>query len=175
MKTTSLVSALILLSIPALAETVGEKTGVNSTLGISPTTQDFVTEAAIGDMFEIRSSQLAVQRADGPTKAFAQLMIADHQKTSAELKAMIDAKTVNATVPADLDATHKKMLDKLGALNGADFIKQYHDDQANAHKGAVSLFKRYGEKGDNAPLKNWAAQTEMALAHHLDMAKEMDM
>ena len=43
----------------AQAQSVGEKTGVNSALGVTPTTQDFVTEAAASDMFEIQSSQLA--------------------------------------------------------------------------------------------------------------------
>jgi putative membrane protein len=36
----------LLVSSAALAQSVGEKTGVNSTLGISPSTADFVKEAA---------------------------------------------------------------------------------------------------------------------------------
>jgi hypothetical protein len=51
--------ALVLLATPVLAQSVAEKTGVNSALGISPTTADFVKEAAISDMVEIQSSQLA--------------------------------------------------------------------------------------------------------------------
>jgi Domain of unknown function (DUF4142) len=34
-----------------------------------------VKEAAVGDIFEIQSSQLAAERADAPTKAFASQMI----------------------------------------------------------------------------------------------------
>ena len=45
-------------------------------------------EAAVSDMFEIQSSLLAIERADGPIKAFASRMITDHQKTSNELKAL---------------------------------------------------------------------------------------
>jgi putative membrane protein len=47
-----LATAAVALSVatPALAQSVPEKTGVNSTLGISPSTQDFVTEAANSDM-----------------------------------------------------------------------------------------------------------------------------
>src|SRR5207248_10844976 len=51
--------ALVLLATPALAQSIGEKTGVNSALGMAPTTADFVKEATISDMFEIQSSQLA--------------------------------------------------------------------------------------------------------------------
>jgi hypothetical protein len=63
------------------------------------------------------------------------------------------------------------MLDKLNSLNGDDFRKQYFSDQVSAHKDAVSLFKRYGNGGDNLKLKNWATTTLPALQHHLDMAQ----
>ncbi len=47
----------MVLAGSALAETIGEKTGINSALGISPTTKDFVDEAAKSDMFEIEFEQ----------------------------------------------------------------------------------------------------------------------
>ena len=45
--------ALVLLATPAMAQSIGEKTGMNSTLGISPATEDFVKQAAVSDMSEI--------------------------------------------------------------------------------------------------------------------------
>src|SRR5205085_954962 len=66
-----LIAACVLLASPAAAETVGEKTGINSTLGIAPTTKDFVQEAAVSDMFEIQSSKLASTKLNGSEKAFA--------------------------------------------------------------------------------------------------------
>ena len=71
---------------PVLGQSVPEKTGVNSTLGISPSTQDFVTEAANSDMLEIESSKLVAAKSDTKDKAFADQMIKDHTATSAELK-----------------------------------------------------------------------------------------
>ncbi|HEX3571158.1 MAG TPA: DUF4142 domain-containing protein, partial [Acidobacteriaceae bacterium] len=65
----------LLVATPVLAQSVGEKTGVNSMVGITPSTQDFVTEAAQSDMFEIQSSKLALDSQDAPTKDFAQKMI----------------------------------------------------------------------------------------------------
>jgi putative membrane protein len=151
-----------------------EKLGVNSALGVSPSTADFVTEAASSDMFEIQSSQLAQTKADDATKAFATQMIADHQKTTAELKEMVQSKKVNAAIPPEMTNAQKKMLDKLSALSGGDFAKEYHDDQVSAHKDAVSLFRRYAKGGRNPVLKNWAGQTEPTLEHHLQMAKDLD-
>lgn len=51
----------ILLASPVLAQSAAEKTGVNSVMGVAPKTEDFVTEAASSDMFEIESSKLAVE------------------------------------------------------------------------------------------------------------------
>jgi len=94
MKTLATIAVCLSVATPVLAQSVGEKTGVNSLLGVTPSTQDFVTEAAASDMFEIQSSQMAVERADEPTKRFARQMITDHQKTSTELKSLIQAGTV---------------------------------------------------------------------------------
>ena len=39
-----------------ISQSIGEKTGVNSALGVAPTKADFVKEAATSDMFEIHQS-----------------------------------------------------------------------------------------------------------------------
>jgi putative membrane protein len=165
----------LLFALPAAAESLTEKSGINSLVGVSPSTQDFVTEAGISDMFEIQSSKLAVQRAsDQATKGFANQMITDHGKTSSELKSMVEKGTVKANLPTGLDSSHQSMLDKLKGLNGSDFTKQYHDDQVSGHKDAVDLFKRYAKGGRNEALKSWAGKTLPTLEHHLDMANNLD-
>jgi putative membrane protein len=168
-------SLCLVLASPAFAQSIGEKTGVNSVLGVSPTTADFVKEAAISDMFEIQSSELAEQKATDPqTKAFAERMVKDHKKTSTDLKMLVDSGKVNADIPTQLDSSHQSMLDKLKGLDGADFAKQYHSDQDSGHKDAVSLFKRYADGGDNPDLKTWAAKTLPTLDDHLKMAQDLD-
>jgi putative membrane protein len=165
----SLVVICSLLASPAIGETAGEKTGVNSALGIAPTTNDFVQEAAISDMFEIQSSKVASTKLSGPEKNFADQMVTDHTKTSAELSA--GATGANVPIPTAMDSSHQKMLDKLNSLSGDDFRKQYFGDQVSAHKDAVSLFERYGKGGDNPKLKDWASTTLPTLKHHLEMAQ----
>ena len=58
--------------------------------------------------------------------------------------------------------------------NGADFTKQYDKDRVNAHKEAVSLFKRYAKGGDDAALRAWAGKTLPNLERHLEMAQNLD-
>src|ERR1700704_3626535 len=103
MKILAIIATCLLFAAPVLAQSVGEKSGVNSALGVSPSTADFVKKAAISDMFEIQSSQLAAQPANEPAKAFASQMITDHQKTASELKSMVQSGKTDASVPSDLE------------------------------------------------------------------------
>lgn len=175
MRKLTIMTVFALLGGAALAETPSEKIGVNSALGIAPTTQDFVTEAASAGQFETQSSQLAQDRdPDQSTKTFAQQMITDHQKLDSELKDLVKSKAINVTIPDAMGNSDQSTLDELKTLNGADFDKQYRDDQYSGHKSVVNLFQRYAKGGDNADLKQWALQTASMLEHHLQMARDLD-
>jgi putative membrane protein len=63
-----------------MAQSAGEKTGIKSTLGIAPKTEDFVRQVAISDMFEIQSSKIAQERGNADQKAFAGTIIKDHRR-----------------------------------------------------------------------------------------------
>ena len=167
-KTALLLGSCLMLATPAFAQSAGEKTGVNSKLGIAPKTTDFVTEAATSDMFEIQAGKLAAGRTTGDVQSFANQMVTDHSKTE-ELTGL--AKSANIPLPTEITSSQKSMMDKLNGLQGNDFAKQYMDDQVSAHEDAVSLFDRYGKGGDNAQLKDWAGTTLPVLQHHLDMAQ----
>lgn len=174
MKHTMIVLSCLLMATPVLAQSVGEKTGVNSVLGVAPTTADFVKQAAVSDMFEIQSSKLAEQKGNAAVKAFAKNMIADHTKTSTELKTLISAGKVKAEVPAQIDDAHRSKIDKLTKASDGDFNETYIEQQITAHQDAVSLFDRYARGGENAELKTWAGQTLPALRHHLEMAQTLE-
>jgi putative membrane protein len=165
------VTTILLFAVPAAGQSVPEKTGMNATVGISPSTQDFVTEAANSDMLEIASSKLALTKGDAKTKTFAEKMIEDHTKTSSELKALAGGGTLKVDLPTAMDKTHQSKLDKLSALTGADFTKEYESMQVSAHKDAVSLFERYSKGGDNPNLKAFAAKHLPHLQDHLRMAE----
>jgi putative membrane protein len=137
------------LSTAAFAQSAAEKTGVNSTLGIAPKTEDFIKEAAMSDMLEIEAAKIAQQKGNSTEKTFAGQMITDHTKTSSELNKLKDSKP-------------------------EDFAAEYDPMQVSAHKDATSLFERYAKGGDDPKLKDWAGKTLPALQHHLMMAQDMD-
>ena len=97
---------------PLYAQSVGEKTGVNSVLGIAPKTEDFIEEAAMSDMTEIEAAKIAQQKGNADEKKFAEMMLADHTKTSTELKSMVPD-NLKAAIPAALDDASQKKIAKL--------------------------------------------------------------
>jgi len=173
MRRTMIAIACMLLAAPALGQSVGEKTGINSALGVSPSTSDFVKQVAISDMFEIESSKVAQQKGNATEKTFASQMVTDHTKTSTELKGMVTSGKVKAELPTALDSSHQSKLDKLKGASGDDFSSNFNSIQVSAHKDAVDLFERYANGGDNADLKDWAGKTLPALKHHLEMAQAL--
>jgi putative membrane protein len=172
MKHTIVIATCLLMAGPAMAQSLGEKTGIAPLLGITPSTADFVLEVAQSDMFELASSKMAAEKTDGPIKEFATQMIADHTKTTEQLTT--EAKAQNLSLPTAMNSSTQSKIDRLSKLSGGDFAKEYMDDQISAHKDAVNLFQRYGKGGDNTQLKSWAVTTLPALQHHLDMAQNLD-
>jgi putative membrane protein len=165
--------ATAFLSAAAFAQSAAEKTGVNSTLGIAPKTEDFIKEAAISDMLEIDAAKIAEQKGNATEKTFAAQMITDHTKTSTELKAMVSG-AMKAVIPTALDDSSQKKLDKLNKTKPEDFASEYDPMQVSAHEDAVSLFERYAKGGDDPKLKDWAGKTLPTLQHHLEMAQNMN-
>jgi putative membrane protein len=169
----TLAAALLLVASSALAQSAGEKTGINSTLGISPSTADFVKEAAMSDMTEIAASKVGQERGNAEEKAFAGQMITDHTKTSSELKQLVSSGDVKAEIPTVLDSSSQSKVDKLKNAKPDDFSSTFESMQVSAHKDAVSLFDRYAKGGDNPKLKDWAGNTLPHLQHHLEMAQSL--
>lgn len=162
-----------ILTSPAYPQSAAEKTGVNSVLGIAPKTEDFIKEAAMSDMLEIEAAKIAQQKGNADEKKFAEMMITDHTKTTSELKQMVGG-DMKAALPAALDDSSQKKLDKLRDAKPDDFAGEYDPMQVSAHKDATSLFERYANGGEDPKLKDWAGKTLPALQHHLEMAQDMN-
>jgi putative membrane protein len=149
MKKAALAFALLtIITSPAPAQSVGEKTGVNSALGIAPKTEDFIKEAAMSDMTEVESAKIAEQKGNADEKKFAEMMVSDHTMTSSELKSMVPD-NLKAAIPSSLDGASQKKIAKLRDARPEDFAAEYDPMQVSAHKDAVSLFERYANGGED--------------------------
>jgi putative membrane protein len=68
-----------------------------------PSTDDFVKKVADSDMFEIQSSEIALQKhPDRDTRPFASKMVKDHTKTSKQLQSLVSSGKVKAELPTTI-------------------------------------------------------------------------
>lgn len=132
----------------------------------------FVDQAAISNMFEIQSSQVALEKSTrDDVKRFAQHMIDDHTKVSNEMTQLLQSSNMNVQPPADLDKKHAQQVMKMQGLTGAKFDTAYINAQVKGHQDAVKLFQSYAQNGDNAQLKQFAQATLPTLQEHLREAQ----
>ena len=130
----------------------------------------FVEKAAVGGMFEVKSSQVAQQMAtDANVKTFAARMVADHGKANQELMAL--ARQKGWQVPTAMDQKHQDMLNDLSKKQSTEFDKAYLDIQVKAHDKTVALFEKAAENCQDPDLKAWAKKTLPTLKEHQQMAK----
>ena len=134
---------------------------------------DFVTKAASSDMFEITEAKMAEKKATSPdVKKFAMMMIKDHTKSTADLKAAVAKAGTPMTMPAALPGDMQAKVDTL-AKSGADFDKTYVSQQVDAHTDTLATMKGYASGGDVPALKDFATATTPVVQGHLDMASKM--
>lgn len=140
----------------------------------APTTAGgYLTAAASGDQFEIQSSQLALQTSQNPeVRAFAQMMVADHTATSAELARLASANRM-AAPPKVLASHHAQMLADLRAATPGGFDAAYLRHQVSAHQEALNLHRTFAQGGQSAPLRTFAAATAPKVEAHLQRAQSM--
>jgi putative membrane protein len=135
-------------------------------------TDAFVTNAAISDMYEIEAGKIAQQKGKAQgVKDFGKMMVADHTALSSAMKPLIAA--AGKTAPPGLDERRKGMIDNLNAAAPADFDKVYLDQQDAAHNEALTLMQGYAQRGDDAGLRDAASKAVPKIQAHLDHVQQL--
>lgn len=134
--------------------------------------QDFAATAASSDMFEIRSSELALEKSKSDAvRDFAQMMINDHTAASEALKAA--AQQDGVTVPAEMLEKHATQLQTLQGAPADSFDTSYVEAQVAAHEEALALMQSYADTGDGAALKAHAAKTAPVIQMHHEHVQKL--
>ena len=155
---------LPLVAATALFGFMGTFAGAQS---LPMTPQDFASTAASSDIFEIQSSEIALQKGQSDqVKEFAQMMIDDHTKASEELKAA--AAKDGATVPAELLEAHRVQLETLNNAPESGFDAAYLQAQVGAHEEAIALMTGYAKDGEDGALKAHAEKAAPVIQKHLE-------
>ncbi|HWE46469.1 MAG TPA: DUF4142 domain-containing protein [Caulobacteraceae bacterium] len=160
-------------SMASQAKNAIETAAANHGIGVKPT-GDFLRDAAVSDMFEIRSSELALKvSTDAQVKKFAHHMIVDHTRLSREMKGAASQAGLAADLPTDLDGAHQTMLGDLRSTKPEDFDHKYLEDQRKGHEEAVGMFKAYADKGSDPTIKAAAAGALPVIQGHLEEVKAL--
>ena len=131
---------------------------------------DYMAMASSIDLFEIRSSELALTRALNPRhRDFARMMIAAHQGTSAQLS--FAGRRLNLLPSASLLPRHQAMLDELTA--SSDFDSTYHRQQIAVHEAALKLHSDFAARGESATLRPVAKNAAPIVRRHLEIMRRM--
>lgn len=135
---------------------------------------EFVNMAAATDMYEIEAGKLAsTMGSNAAVKSFGEMLVTDHGKSSADLKAAAAETGPAITPPAALPADKQAMIDQLKASSGAEFDRMFIDQQVQAHQMALDMLNSYAAGGDSEPLKAFAAKTAPVIQAHLTQAQGM--
>ena len=135
-------------------------------------TDAFVTNAAISDMYEIQAGEIAQKKGQSAdVKAFGKMMVTDHTAMANEMKPLIAA--AGKTAPTGLDERRKGLIDNLNAAAPAEFDQVYLSQQEAAHSEALTLMQGYAEKGDDLGFKAAASKAVPKVQAHLDRVKQL--
>ena len=130
----------------------------------------FASKAAEGGMAEVRMAQLAQTKAQSQkVKDLANRLYSDHTKANDELKVV--AAKGNMTLPSAMSMKEQREYNKLQALSGADFDREYVNYEIKEHKEDISEFQHEADHGMNPDVKAWASKTLPTLREHLNMAE----
>jgi putative membrane protein len=153
-------------AVNAAQDATAAGVGAASAMTGPVSTDAFVSNAVISDMYEIQAGQIAQAKGQSAdTKAFGKMMVTDHTALSNAMKPLIIA--AGKTAPAGLDERRKGLIDNLNAAAPADFDKVYLTQQDAAHNEALTLMQGYADHGDDAGLKGGAAKALPKIKAHL--------
>jgi len=133
--------------------------------------EQFVMKASAGGLAEVNLGRLASERAAGEeVKKFGRQMVEDHSKANEQLLKLADSKKLRPAM--EMEAKHKELFDRLSALRGTDFDREYMTAMVKDHEEAVALFTAATREAKDKDLRDFAEKTLPTIKHHLEMARK---
>jgi putative membrane protein len=141
--------------------------------GADDSDKKFLATAAQGDQNEIALGKLAAQKATNPdVKAFAEKMVQDHTQMTASMKPFVQE--WGLTPPKGPDADAQKEWDKLYALSGKDFDKEYMKDMVSDHTKVLDDFTTEAKDTKDPKFQAAVMKGKSVVAAHKNMAYDLE-
>lgn len=128
----------------------------------------FLRKAAEGGMAEIRLGQLAAEKGGSDdVKTFGQKMVTDHTQLSDALQPF--ASSLGVSTPKKLSAKDQAEFEKLSALSGDEFDKEYLAFMVKDHHEDLREFRKETENTADASLRETVQKGEATIRQHSRM------
>lgn len=133
----------------------------------------YLFRAGESDVFEITTSQIALQKSRNPqVRQFASMLIDHHTRTTN--LALAAAKSAGIMPPPPvLDADKRAQIGQLLAAAPANFDRTFLGQQVPAHEVALQLHTGYARSGDAAQLRRTAQGAVPIVQSHLQQARRL--
>ena len=141
-------------------------------LALAPPAKTYVMKAGASDMFETESSKLVMDSANPEVVSYANMMIADHGKSTSDVMAAASADGLPPMTPVMMPK-QKAMIDSLKRTSGKARDRLYVKDQIAGHKETLAFQKQYAMMGDKPRLKDTAGTIVPVVQNHLAEAQSM--
>lgn len=139
----------------------------------APSPATYVMKAGASDQYEIQSSNLVkASTKNDALKQFATMMVSDHTKSTADVKAAATQSGVTPKPPM-LDPMGRKNIAALKASKGPARDALYIRQQKTAHQQALALHQSFAASGSAAALKEVASTIAPTVQHHIEMLAAM--
>lgn len=171
-----IVSALALLPVaPAFAQGRDPAAAQAAASKGTTTIDHYVNGAGAADLFEVKASQLALERSTNPAiREFAQHMVNAHTDSTAKLKKTLVGENVDLSPPTKLEPEKQELLDQLTNASVEDFNALYARLQVQGHEEALGLHEEYAKVGNNDTLRKFADEMTAHVKNHLEQAKRIE-
>lgn len=154
------------------ASTTGAS-GQASSAPLARSDRRLLSDLAQANLAEIEAARLAQDKTQNQeVKKFAQQMIDDHTKALQEVQKLAQAHSL--TLPAEADAKHKRMAQRLSGLSGEAFDRRYlAQSGVTDHKKTHALLQRVQARAKDSELKALAARLQPTVDQHLNSVQQL--
>ena len=140
---------------------------------LSEKDKNFAKEAALGGMLEVELGNIAQQNAQSDdVKQFGTRMVQDHGAANQQLMRVLATK--DFTVPQQLDEKHRKMIEKMSDMRGAEFDRAYMREMVEDHDKDVKKFREEAQQANDPDIKAFAQNTLPVLEEHRKLAHDVN-
>lgn len=128
----------------------------------------FMLKAAQGNMAEVMTGQLALQKSKNPqVRRVAQMLIQGHGAANRELLPLLTAKGL--PLPSFVGAMHAATYDMLSKQKNARFDQTFMAAQAEAHENTITLYQQELAVGKDDDARGFATKYLPPILNHTAM------